>query len=166
MKKSIIAFIGMVILLVGCSVSENDAIDQTYTSVKETFSSQVNETNKTSDDLTYFLPNSLTIESEEEHNIVLNKGSQRFILFYNQLEDLSSEEVYKGSLSEDRKPVLNETFQEGNKFQYVIVYLIDNTKKYELIIGMGGVKITTETTSNKMDEDAVLMAQIIDSIQY
>ncbi|WP_430784705.1 hypothetical protein VBD025_09175 [Virgibacillus flavescens] len=159
-----VLFILVTVLLAGCGLqSEKEVIKETEDAAKQAFLSEEKiELNKTIDDLSFYLPDDLTVKEANKTNVILKKDDQTYIVFYNNLEDSSSKLNYK-SASQQEEALLMESFTEQGKFGYIRVDA-SKEEKYELQIGIGGVKITTYTEKASMVEDSKNLMKIARSI--
>lgn len=163
----IIAVIMLFVMLSACSAS----IEEEQSVAKETVSNVfTNEStikaNHENDGIKYFLPDGAVIKKTAENNIVFEKNSKMFILFINPHEGPESEIVYQSSVSPDITYRVNETFQKDNQFGFMLVNDIpENEDLYELTVGVGGVKVTTETDAKHLSDDAELMMEIATTVE-
>ncbi|MFC4321121.1 hypothetical protein [Litchfieldia salsa] len=164
-KKGIISYMILIGLLVGCSASVDEVIKETETTTEEAFKADPIEPNQTETTFSYFLPSDMKEETVEENNLILQKGKQLFILFVNPNEEKSSEELYQSTVAQTESDLLNETFKDDKRFGYIKVEEVEEDS-YQLSIGIGGVKMTTVTKLNKIEENAEKMMQIVSSVDY
>lgn len=159
-----VLFILVTVLLAGCSLkSEKEVIKETEDAAREAFLSEEKiELNKKLENFSFYLPDDLTVEEANETNVILKDGEQTYILFYNKLEDSTSKLNYK-SASLQKEALLMESFTTQGKFGYIRV-MDSKEDKYELQIGIGGVKITTYTEKSSMVDDAKNLMKIARSI--
>jgi hypothetical protein len=156
----------MTLTLVGCSMSENEALKSTEKTVEEAFYESGNEPTENTDSFSYYLPTTLSIEDEMDNNVILKDGNEPIILFYNLNEDLSSQVLYAASIEKNNgKAILSKTFEDNGRFGYLIVTTI-NDRLYEMVVGIGGVKLTTEVNPNDMVNRGEAMMELARSAQY
>ena len=110
------------------------------------------------------MPFGLEIKAQSPNNIILKDGSKTYILFKNPEENASSDVVYKASVSQYKKPEINETFRMENKLGYLIIEKLKDDMN-EMTIGIGGTKITTQTKTSRLKDEAQEMMQIVKSVQ-
>jgi hypothetical protein len=159
----VLLFSVMALFLTACSFkSEEQAIQDAKQAAETAFNNNDVEPNKELNQYSLYLPSGLEITENEKSNLILNDGDQTFILFNNSLEDATSKLNFKAA-SAAKKADLIESFEDKNRFGYIRVLKIDKDS-YELQVGVGGVKITTYTTRGKMDNDAEMMMNIVNSI--
>ncbi len=148
--------------LSGCTQSEEDVLAETETAVKEEFNANPTEPNKNTKLMEFYVPQDMKIESEDGNNFVLSEDGQQFLLFFNQLEDETSQALYK-DLAKAEEPLLLESFKGDGRFGFLSV-IPAGDKEYEVTTGIGGAKITTETKMNELAADSRKMMKIIRSI--
>lgn len=168
MKKTIGSLLTILaFVLGGCSffMSEEDAISQTQEVAKTTFEKNETETNHEAGSFSLYLPDSMKISEESNSNLILNEGEQTFILFYNPKEERKSKLNYQAA-SEKDEHLLLESFEDKGRFGYVRVLPINEEEKYELQVGVGGVKVTTYAEKDSLKNDAEKMMKIANSIAY
>lgn len=166
-NKSIIA-IGAITLfyfLAGCSMkSEEEGLKAAQEAAKSTFNNNEVETNKNLDKFSLYLPSHFEIKEKSKSNLILQNANQTYILFYNMLEESTSKLNYQAAQS-DENSLLLESFEDKKRFGYIRILSMKD-EGYELQVGVGGVKISTYTTTGKMAGDAEDMMNIANSIAY
>lgn len=162
--KAFSLFVIILILLSGCSASFEEKSDEAFAAVKTSFEESPAETNKSNEDIQYYLPFGFEIKEETPNNIILKNGSKTYILFYNLQEDAVSEVVLNATLQQKEYEVMEE-LQGQEKFGY---FLVKNTSKQsnEVTVGVGGVKITSEVKTKALKSEAEIMMKIVNSVQY
>ncbi|QDP40908.1 hypothetical protein [Radiobacillus deserti] len=163
-KLTILLFIGIAFFfLAGCSLkSEKEVIKSTEAVVEETFNEKGKEPNQEMEGFSLYIPKHLEIAEQESSNVILEDGKQTYILFYNALEELTSQLNYKEA-STIENPLLLKTFEKEDKFGYLRI--VSNEDDYELQIGVGGVKITTITSKGNIEQSAKDMMVMANSLQ-
>lgn len=151
-----------VFLLSACSASFSEQKAEIKKEVASTFEGQPEKTNNSTKDIDYYLPPDVNVEEETPNNVLLKEGSKTFILFYNQHEKEDSKVVYDSTVTQQKEWDANETFSKDGKFGYMLVKKLKE-KNYQLIVGIGGVKLTTETENVR--EDAEAMMEIANSVK-
>ena len=149
-------------LLSACSASFSEQKAEIKKEVASTFESQPEKTNNSAKDIEYYLPSSFKVEEETSNNVLLKDGSKTYILFYNQHEKEDSKVVYESTVKQQKEWDANETFSKDGKFGYMLVKKLKEDH-YQLIVGIGGVKLTTETENVR--EEAEAMMQIANSVK-
>ncbi|RYG71549.1 hypothetical protein EU245_13820 [Lentibacillus lipolyticus] len=155
-----------ILILTGCSMmqSEEEAIQHAEETAEKLFhADDAVEANKELDTFSMYVPAGLEVDKEELSNVILKDGNQTYIVFYNNLEGPKSKLSYKAAAKED-KALLLERFKDKNKFGYIRIMPADKEDKYELQLGVGGVKITTYTPKKSLESDAEEMMKMARSI--
>ncbi|WP_028783494.1 hypothetical protein [Thalassobacillus devorans] len=168
MKKTIgLTLTILVFVLGGCSffMSEEDAISKTYEVAKSTFEKNETKTNHKTDSFSLYIPDSMKISEESKSNLILNEGEQTFILFYNPKEERKSKLNYQAASEKDNHLLLK-SFEDEGRFGYIRVMPVNEEEKYELQVGVGGVKVTTYAEKASLMDDAEKMMKIANSIAY
>ncbi|MCH1625351.1 hypothetical protein [Fredinandcohnia quinoae] len=163
-KILIVGFFILMALLVGCSSIEDEA-KETNKAVEQTFKAEPNKTNNEYEDIAYYLPKDMKIDKKGDNNLIFKKGDQIFILFVNPNEGKASDAMYQSIQSKDSKFEIDKTFKDKDRFGYVKAYEIDD-KLYLLSVGIGGVKMTTETKVSDITENATEMMKVVSSVKY
>ncbi|MEH7886037.1 hypothetical protein V7654_17190 [Bacillus sp. JJ1609] len=144
-----------VFLLGACSASFSDDKKAADEAVGSVFESKPEKTNNSTKDIEYHMPFGIEVEDESPNNILLKNESRTYILFYNQHEREDSKVVYESTMKQQKKWDVNETYNKGGKFGYMLVKKLKEDR-YQLIVGIGGVKLTTETDNIKKDAEAMM----------
>ena len=168
MKNRIVLFACLLLLtglLVGCSVSVDDEIKNTTAKIEEAFNNKPMETNKSFESISYYLPNAMKIESEGTNNLIFEQGKQLYILFVNPNEELDSKVMFESTGAKTKKDLVFETFEDENRFGYVKVTEVEENS-YEVLVGIGGIKLTTQAKASQISESAEQMMQIVSSVKY
>jgi hypothetical protein len=76
----------------------------------------------------YYLPEDFSIKETKKFNVLLEKGSQSYILFVNENEKANSKVSYTTLAEQYKKPFISETFEDNDRFGYLFVNKIE--KKY------------------------------------
>ncbi|MUK86802.1 hypothetical protein GMD78_00090 [Ornithinibacillus sp. L9] len=119
------------------------------------------EANYHSASFSFYLPDGLDVEDEDENNVILHNDDQTYIVFYNKFEEPTSQLNFNNANNDEA--ILFESYEDQDKFGYVRVTPTDE-KDYELQVGIGGVKITTLTTKSKIEQDTEEVMKIARSI--
>ncbi|NMD72729.1 hypothetical protein HHO41_21105 [Bacillus sp. DNRA2] len=161
--KGALLFIVAVLLLSACSANEKDAYKATEQKVSGVFNSAPKKVNNKNEAVHFYLPFGFEIKDKTQNNVLLKNGSKTYILFYNQHEGTNSKVVYNATL-DAKKYDYKKTYKKGDKFGFLLIHDLGEDKQ-ELTIGIGGVKLTTETKTKSMKNDAEYMMQIINSVK-
>jgi hypothetical protein len=163
--RLVLSFLFALILMVGCSTSVDEKRDETIKAVQEQLNKDPKDPNKKTEEIEYYLPFGFEIEEESPNNIILKNGSKTYILFYNQQENVLSDVVYKSTLNRHDKFEIDQKWPEKDSFGYLLVSSLDEKDMNELIVGIGGVKITSEVKTGSLTTEAAQMMEIVHSVQ-
>ena len=111
----------------------------------------------------FYLPFGMSIKDESPNNVII-KGKNDYILFYNQNEKEDSKIVYQMSKPE-KNLVVDHTFKNKKQFGYLIVSKVEKDM-YEVTVGIGGIKMTTESKEKNISANASKMMRVVKSVQY
>lgn len=162
-SKMALLFFSVLMLLTACSASIKEEQKAALDIAKETFSKEPKATNHKNQDIEFYLPFGFEVKEETPNNIILKNGSKTYILFYNQHEAPDSKVVYETTLKLGDYD-LNETFTNNGRLGYLLINHLEKDKN-ELIVGVGGVKITTEAKTKGMSAEAAAMIEIVNSVK-
>jgi hypothetical protein len=151
------------LFLIGCQASFDEKSEEAVAAVEDQLKAAPKETNKKLQEIEFYLPFGFEIEKESPNNIILKNGSKTYILFYNPNENQQSDVVYKSTLNQHDKLEVNEKWQEEDQFVYFLVEELEKDQN-ELIVGIGGVKLTSEVKTNSLATEAAQMIEIIKSV--
>ena len=165
-KKLHILLLSLFLLfLVGCSVSEQEAIEASLETFDAAVEAETKEANEETETIHYHLPVGFTVESEVNNNIVIENKEQTYILFVNPFESDSSEVVYETTLAFYEEPIINITLEKNEQFIFLIVDKGPSVDTYEVIVGVGGAKMTTITEVDHMNQSVQDMLDIVKSVK-
>lgn len=150
-----------VILLSACSSSFSEDKEEANEAVKNVFEAKAETANNSTKDIDYHLPFGVEIKEEKPNNILLKNNTRTYILFYNQHEKADSKVVYASTMKQQKEWDANESYNKDGKFGYMLVKKLKEDH-YQLIVGIGGVKLTTET--DDIQKDAETMMTIANSV--
>ncbi|WP_337020599.1 hypothetical protein, partial [Oceanobacillus massiliensis] len=141
MKNPIYLFgaILFALTLAGCSLkSEETAISEAETAAEEAFydEAQIKANEEINGDPIY-IPAHLTVESNDESNLILEDGKQTYIVFKNPIESAQSEMNFNAA-SKNEKVLVLESFNNDTSFGYIRI-LPKIVEGYEMQVGVGGV---------------------------
>lgn len=153
--------------LVGCGQTIEEQMDQGMENAKSVFEDKPEKSTVEANKIKFYLPSEFTLEtSSDDTNIILSKDDNAFVLFINPKESNDSERFYN-ALKADKKAniVKEQTFKKKNQFGFASV-LKKEDKQYEVIVSNGGVKLTTLTNGENIDELIEQMMQIVRSVKF
>ena len=152
-------------ILSACSASIEDVKEETKENVEASFTDERKSPNEELKDFSLYLPFGMKVDDTDPTNTIIKKGDQIYILFINPIESMDSRVVYESTLKNAGEFIINETFEEKDKFGFLLVREINDDGKYELTVGIGGYKLTTDTDASEMADNAGKMMEILSSIQ-
>jgi len=148
-----VSSISLLLMITACNMKSEATILKEVEEVSEAMFEEKEsiKANHQLDSLTLYIPEHLTIDEEDDSNIILSNQDQIYIIFINHLEKPTSKLNYKAA--QNSQALLMKSFQDNDSFGYIqVIPEDDNT--YELQIGVGGIKITTLTNKRKVVTDA------------
>lgn len=156
----------LAISLSGCGKSLETQIDSGLSLTKTVYADEPKETNEKVGDIQFFLPNGYAIEDKEDDvNILLSKGQESYILFVNEKEGADSQLHYENLKQDTSKDIVeDQTFKKDGVFGFSAV-IKDSKDAYELVVSLGGVKMTTISPEKKIEENLEDMLKIVRSVK-
>jgi len=164
LKIQILFILTAVLILASCSnasIKEEQKIAEA--NVMKVFKGKGKKPNTEAEGLNFYMPTGVSIEDTKQSNVILKRDSKVYILFYNPNESAKSEVVYQSTVSDTEKYRINKTFTHDNRLGYFVVR-DTGEDEYEIVVGVGGVKLTTQTDADEIAFDAELMMEIASSI--
>lgn len=161
--KGALLLVVSVLLLSACSANVKEEQKATDEKVIGALESTPKEAKEKNEDIQFHLPFGFEIKEKLQNNILLKNGSKTYILFYNPHEGPESEVVYNATLNA-KKFDFKKTYKRDGKFGYLLIRELEENQQ-EVTVGIGGVKMTTETKTKSMKNDAEMMMQIVKSVK-
>lgn len=162
-RKKIVGSLFLIILIVGCSKSEEKVLEEADETAKRIFTQEeFVEVNYTDDSLSFYLPQYLHIVDQDENNIILEGKDNKYVIFINNLEDSTSQLHFESLRNEDA--LLIKSYEREDIFGYIQILEMTEDDQYELQIGIGGVKITTYTTLKEIVKETEELMKTAKSI--
>lgn len=146
-------------------MNEEEIQTATIDQSKKTFTSKPSSVNEENGAIKYHLPEGYEVESAENNNLLFKRDDQQYILFVNENEKENSTVFYDSLLDQYENPIVEETFKDKDRFGYVLVDKLED-EKYEVSVGIGGVKMTTHTAPRGVADAAEQMMEIVSSVKY
>lgn len=162
--------LGLMLLLLGLSGC-NQSIDEQIASglqLTETVFAEKPEAHTDSiGNIQLFLPSKFNIEdSSDNYNIIISKGKQSFLLFINDREGADSSLYYDLLKSEGTHEIIEEnTYEKNGIFRFSAVSKTTNDNEFELVVSSGGVKMTTISKGNNIEDSLYEMTKIVHSVK-
>lgn len=150
-------------LLFGCQASLDDQKEESIKAVQKQMNKKPQESNEEAQDIDFYLPFGYEIDEESPNNVILKNGSKTYILFYNQFENQQSDVVYKSTLNQHEKYEIDKKWEDKENFGFFLVEKLDDDMN-EIIVGIGGVKLTSEVKTSSLATEAAQMMEIVNSV--
>lgn len=161
-SASFIIIISLTVLTV-CSTSEKDTLAKVENKVQKIFADEKPKSTEETKDYSYRLPFRVKEIENAENNIVLKKGNNTYLLFYDDGTH-EGQGLFEEEKNKDRDPFyLKQIDKQTNSFVKIIKLPND---LYELTVGSGNVKITTTSTMDDLSDQAVLSAKLVHSFEF
>jgi len=152
-----------IFLLTACNGNIEKNQEEAIARAQNVFFAGKTEPNHEMDALSLYLPFGMEIDATNPYNILLTKGDHSYILFINPHESLDSQVIYETTIQAAQDLRIQEQFTDEGKFGFIIIQDVDRDR-YSLTVGIGGIKITTETDANNLPKEAEMMMKIVSSI--
>lgn len=149
-------------LIVGCSGKERQ-VDKAVKATVSAFRYEALQPNTEAGLIKVYLPENFKIEEEHANNLILESGNQAYILFVNPNENGDSSLLFLTAKDQQTHYLVLESFQTDDKFGFISIMELSEGK-YELAVGSGGVKMTTETGTENLKKEAEKMMKIVSSV--
>jgi hypothetical protein len=153
----------LTILLMGCTISDEELTKNTIDITKQAFEDTSKESNEQTNLFSYYLPEEFTVKETKKYNVLLEKGSQSYLLFVNENEEANSKVSYDTLVEQYENPFITEIFEDKERFGYLFVNSLEKNT-YEVTVGIGGTKLTTEAKANDVSDAAKNMMDIVKSV--
>ncbi|MCU9614244.1 hypothetical protein OEV98_11795 [Caldibacillus lycopersici] len=155
----------LLLILTACSATISEEQDKAKENAVEAFEANNINPNNSIENFSVYLPSGMDVDESDPNNIVLSNGSKLYLLFINPNENESSKVIYETTLNSTENIRLKETFEKDNRFGFIIINDVSEDL-YELTVGIGGTKLTTETDAANIAHEAKLMMEIVSSIEF
>jgi hypothetical protein len=155
----------LILTLAGCSKTVEEQIDTGVASAQTVFEETPQQSNQTIGKIELYVPPGFTVEETEDlNNLILTKGNESYLLFVNYYEKEDSNLHYKLLKHNPSSKIIKEqTVEFDGAFGFTAVTEYDE-EQFELIASSGGVKISTISKDDKIDEKLVDMMTIVRSV--
>lgn len=165
--KTLFLLIATVVALSACgnSASLKEESKAAVKQAQTAFNEKAKKPNKTSGKIHFYLPFGYDIKDKNSNNIILANGSKTYILFHNPKESKSSDVVYKASVAQYKKLDTNQSFSNNKNIGFILIKHLEDDLN-ELTVGIGGTKITTQTETSHLKDEATYMMKIVKSVNY
>lgn len=158
-------FILMALILVGCGQTVEEQVTSGIASAQSTFSDTPASTNTEIGEMSLYLPIGFKIEEgTEATNFIVMNGKDSYILFVNPIEHSNSQLNYNLLLGDQTKNIVKQqTFEQDGVFGFSAV-VKHSEEQFEIIVSIGGIKMTTMSSDKKIDEKMANMMEVVRSI--
>jgi len=163
-KKMVWILLPFLLILSACTGPISEEQEKAKEKALEAFQNEPNQPNEEIANMKLYVPRGLEVAESDSNNIVFSEEDQLYILFVNPNEDRTSQVLYESTLASLDKVRLNEKFEEKDQFGYIIIHDVSEDV-YGLTVGIGGVKMSTETTTKNLAKDAEKMMNMVASLQ-
>ena len=156
----------LVLSLSACGKSVDQQIENGLNLTAMIFSEVPREVTDKVGNFQFYLPSDFKIEkSEDDVNILLSKGDSSYILFVNEQEETNSKLHYDILKNDCLKKIIKEkTFEKDGIFGFSAV-AENGDNMYEIIVSLGGIKMTTISSEQNIEENIKDMLKIVRSIK-
>lgn len=154
------------LVLSACGKTVEEQASQGIENAETVFTSEPNEANKSIGHIELYLPKGFNIEKGiDEANYTVVNGKDSYILFVNSNEPEDSR-LHFDILKQDTKAniIQEKTFETDGVFGFSAVNK-QSEENYELIVSVGGVKLTTLSNDKKIDNKLQQMMEIVQSVK-
>jgi len=154
----------LVLLISGCSSNIDEEKSNIVDAAKQAFVGTPETTNTKSGEIDFYLPSGYQIEEENEYNITLENKGDTILLFINPNEAATSTLLLDLIEQNEDEYLEYAKFEEEGKIGFVALKELDENT-YELTVGVGGVKITTQTETKRLESYGEQLMKIANSIK-
>ncbi|MER1986960.1 MAG: hypothetical protein ABS948_13820 [Solibacillus sp.] len=158
--------LAVTMVLGACGQTIEEQATAGMSAAETTFEAQANDANTTFGQIKLYMPNGFTIEQGiDQANYTLINKENMYILFVNVHEPTDSQLLYDILKEDASKEIIGEdTFETDGVFGFsAITKASDETS--ELIVSVGGVKLTTISKNKNLDNKLAEMMQIVQSVR-
>ena len=154
------------VLLASCGKTVEEQVTEGITTVQSAFEQQPVQGNTKENNISLYLPEDYVIDpSEEENNFFIHSSDDQYILFINENEPENSQLNYDLLMKSDDESIIKVEQLQGEKhFGFVAVKQLSE-KEVELIVSIGGIKLSTVTNQKKIDYKLANMVDIVRSVE-
>ena len=154
------------LVLSACGKTVEEQASEGMENAETVFTNKPNEANKSIGHIELYLPKGFSIEKGiDEANYTVVNGKDSYILFVNSNETVDSR-LHYDILKQDTKTniIQEKTFETNGVFGFSAVNK-QSEENYELIVSVGGVKLTTLSNDKKIDNKLQQMMEIVRSVK-
>lgn len=164
--KVIALFLSCALVLAGCGQSIEEKVDEGMKVVQTSFQNDKKEATVDEGKISLYLPEDFVIDStDDENNFLIHEGDDAYILFVNEKEPENSKLNYDLLKKSDDSSIIQiEELKDEKNYGFAMVKQFEE-KEYELIVSIGGIKLTTVSGKKKIDEKLAQMLEIVRSVE-
>jgi hypothetical protein len=162
--KQLISLFTLLIVLAACTANIEDVKEKAIDSAKMAFMDPQEKTNEKSGEIAFYKPADYKVIEEKKHNILLEKDDNPIIIFINPNENETSKAISDSMEKNKEDYIAQETFKQEGRIGVIAIKELKK-EKYELVVAVGGVKVTTQTDLKQLNEFAEEMMKIASSIK-
>ncbi|ANU11445.1 hypothetical protein A1A1_09966 [Planococcus antarcticus DSM 14505] len=152
-------------ILSGCMATPEEQVVQGVSNAHAAFESEPQRANKTAGQKELYVPAGYDFEEASDGlSSLITRGSDSFVLLVNPNEKATSTFFYNLQKADaEQQWVVDETFQQNGRFGFTMVKEIAEDR-LELVVGTGGVKLTTVTEESELPRNMDWMMKTVRSI--
>ncbi|QPC47268.1 hypothetical protein [Mangrovibacillus cuniculi] len=151
-----------ILFLAGCQGSVEDQLKGSKSILEEPSTIEVAAPNESTEGLSFHLPSNVKIIETSPSNIILEGNNQTYIVFFNPFEDEFSKSLYEEEKSRRENVTLSTVKETDEGYYYSFIDSIEDDR-YRIIIGRGGVKVTTESSGDTILSSVKTMVTMLRS---
>ncbi|WP_157108291.1 hypothetical protein [Halalkalibacter krulwichiae] len=155
----------VIIVLVGCAVSEEEALELGRQAYLDSIGEEPVEPNYEREDIRIFLPNDFEVQEKIDYNILLRQGDQLYNLFFQPSELSSSSFHFERDQELAGRSIIYEMNELDDTLSYLIIEKREEDEQYHVITASGGARITTVTSYQNLEQNIQAMTSIVQSYQ-
>ncbi|ATP41483.1 hypothetical protein CSE16_16210 [Solibacillus sp. R5-41] len=166
-KWVLVFFVSIVMLLItGCNQSVEEQVSAGLENAKTTFESKPNEPNKMIGHIELYIPKGYGIEKGiDELNYTIVNGEDSYILFVNPHEPGDSQLHHTILKEEPNIEIVQEKIYKADEVFGFSTVIRRDENQYELVVSIGGVKLTTLSNNKKIDQKLQEMMEIVQTVR-
>ncbi|MGE7182507.1 hypothetical protein ACQKKK_00625 [Peribacillus sp. NPDC006672] len=161
-NEKFLIFVLISSLIAGCSGIERQT-EKAMKAAEVAFRDDEKQPNIVAGLIQVYLPKDFNVVEEHDNNLILQKGDKAYILFVNPNEKEDSSVLFLATKEQEDQYLMLHSFQNDEKFGFISIKEASK-EKYELAVGIGAVKLTTETDKDHLKTDAKQMMQVVSSV--
>ncbi|WP_237704128.1 hypothetical protein [Planococcus donghaensis] len=153
-------------LMAGCSATSENLVVQGVSNARDAFEAEPKSDNEKIGQTALYVPNGYVIEElQDDFNGLITNGGDSFSLAINPNEKATSTLFYDlQKVNPKQLWLVDEKFRQNGRFGFVTVTEIAEDK-LELVVGAGGVKMTTISTENDFPKNIDWMMKTVRSVE-